>query len=78
MVIARAKGRDFEFVPEAMLLVMAAGLRVDEVPIQFTGRLRGSSKLGVKQAVKGIASIFSASFQYRLRVGHFARRGRAA
>lgn len=73
MVINRAKGRDFEFMPEAMLLVLAAGLRVDEVPIQFTGRLRGSSKLGPKHALRGIAFIFSASILYRLHLGRFAR-----
>jgi dolichol-phosphate mannosyltransferase len=73
LVAARAKGRDYEFVPEAMLLVLAAGLAVGEVPIVFTGRARGSSKLGLKQAVKGVASVFSASLQYRLRLGRFAR-----
>ena len=73
LVVDRAKGREFEFVPEAMLLVLAAGLRVDEVPIQFTGRLRGSSKMGAKQAIRGIPSVFSASIQYRLHLGRFAR-----
>ena len=74
LVVDRAKGRGYEFVPEAVLLVLAAGLRVGEVPILFTGRLRGSSKLGTKQALWAIASIFSASFQYRLRLGRFSRR----
>ena len=74
LVVDRAEGRDYEFVPEAVLLVLAAGLSVVEVPILFTGRLRGSSKLGTKQALRGIVSIFSASFQYRLRLGRFARR----
>lgn len=74
LVVDRAKGRDYEFVPEAVLLVLAAGLRVGEVPILFTGRVRGSSKLGRKQVLRGIVSIFSASFQYRLRLGRFARR----
>ena len=74
LVVARARGRDFEFMPEAVLLVLAAGLRVEEVPILFTGRVRGNSKLGTKQAVRGIASIFSASLQYRLHLGRFARR----
>ena len=74
VVADRAKGRDFEFVPEAVLLVLAAGLKVDEVPIVFTGRVRGSSKLGLKQALKGIVSLFNACLQYRLRVGRFARR----
>lgn len=74
LVAARAKGRHFEFVPEALLLVLAAGMRVDEVPIVFTARVRGSSKVGAEQIARGIASVFSASLQYRLRLGRFSRR----
>lgn len=77
LVVDRAKGGDYEFVPEAVLLLLAAGLRVGEVPILFTGRLRGTSKLGAKQVLRGIVSIFTASFQYRLRLGRFARRSLA-
>ena len=73
VVEARAKGSDYEFVPEATLLVLAAGLRVREVPIVFTGRVRGRSKLGTKQAVKGLISFLSVSVQYRLRMGRFGR-----
>lgn len=73
VVVARAKGRDYEFVPEATLLVLAAGLRVQEVPIVFTDRTRGQSKLGLKQAMKAVVSFFSSSFQYRLGLGRFVR-----
>ena len=73
LVVDRAIGKDYEFVPEATLLVLAAGLKVGEVPILFTGRARGSSKMGTKQALKGIVSVFCASFQYRLGLGRFAR-----
>ena len=74
LVVERARGRDFEFVPEAMLVVLAAGLSVGEVPVTFTGRVRGSSKLGLKQALIGVASLFNLSLQYRLRLGRFSRR----
>jgi hypothetical protein len=71
-VLARARGRDFEFQPEAALLVLAAGFKVREVPIVFTNRVRGSSKLGKKQAIKALVFFVTATVQYRLRVGRFA------
>lgn len=73
VILARAKGCDYEFVPEAMLLVLAAGLQVCEVPIVFTDRRLGQSKLGKKQAIKAIVSVASTSLQYRLRLGRFVR-----
>ena len=74
VVLARAKGCGYEFVPEAALLVLAAGLRVREVPIIFTDRTHGRSKLGKKQAVKAVVSVASTSLQFRLRLGRFAHR----
>ena len=73
LVVARAKGRDFEFVPEATLLVLASGLKVREVPITFANRGSGRSKLGPRQFIKGLSALFSYSMQYRLRLGRFAR-----
>ena len=73
VVMERSKGDHYEFVPEAMLLILAAGMRVAEVPTSFNGRVRGSSKLRAKQAIRGIASLFSASIQYRLAIGRFSR-----
>lgn len=73
VVVERSKGEDYEFVPEAMLLVLAAGMRVAEVPTTFNERVRGSSKLGAKQAIRGIASLLSASIQYKLATGRFSR-----
>ena len=73
VVLARARGCGYEFVPEGALLVLAAGLRVREVPITFTGRTHGCSKLGKRQAVTAIVSVVSTSFQFRLRLGRFAR-----
>ena len=74
LVVSRAKGWHFEFVPEASLLVRASGLRVVEVPILFTGRLRGRSKLGAKQAVRGLVYLLVTCFLFRLRLGRFSRR----
>ncbi len=73
VVAERAKGRQSEFVPEAVLLVLAAGMGVAEVPILFTNRARGSSKAGPIQVLNGITSLFSTSLQYRLRLGRFSR-----
>ncbi len=74
LVVTRATGRHFEFVPEALLLVRAAGMRVDELPIVFKVRARGSSKVGIQQIVRGIVSVFSVSLQCRMRLGRFSRR----
>ncbi len=73
LVTARAKGRHFEFVPEALLLVRAAGMRVEEIPIVFRSRARGRSKAGLQQVVRGVLSVFSLSLQRRLGLGRFAR-----
>ena len=73
VVVERSKGNHYEFVPEAMLLILAAGMKVAEVPTSFNGRASGSSKLRAKQAFRGIASLFSASIQYRLAMGRFSR-----
>ena len=73
VVVERSKGEHYEFVPEATLLILAAGMSVAEVPTTFNGRVTGSSKLGAKQAIRGIASLFSTSIQYRLATGRFSR-----
>ena len=36
-VLSRAKSNGYEFMPESTLLVLAAGLQVQEVPITFSG-----------------------------------------
>jgi dolichol-phosphate mannosyltransferase len=74
IVLAKARSRDYEFMPEAALLVLAAGLRVREIPIVFTDRVRGQSKLGRRQVVKAVMSCISTSLQYRLHLGRFVRR----
>ena len=61
-------------MPEVTLLVMAAGMRVQEVPITFTGREQGESKMGTRQMVDGLGSFLSNMLQYRLRLGRYSRR----
>ena len=73
VVLVRARGRDYEFMPEAPLLVLAAGLQIREVPIIFTERAHGRSKLGKREAVKAVTSFATSTFQYRLGLGRFQR-----
>ena len=73
VVVDRARGCGYDFVPESTLLVMAAGLTVEEVPITFTGRLRGESKLGMTEVIKGVTSFLVIALQYRLQLGRFSR-----
>ncbi len=52
VVISISKSNDYEFQPEAALIVMSNGLRILEVPIVFTSRAAGASKLGLSQNLK--------------------------
>ncbi len=74
LVVERSKGDHYEFVPEATLIILAAGLNVAEVPTIFKCRVTGSSKLGAMQAFRGIAALFSTTIQYKLAMGRFSRR----
>ena len=74
LVAARSKSNGYEFMPEVTLLVMAAGMKVQEVPITFTGRKRGESKMGAKQMVNGLGSFLSNMLLYRLSLGRYSRR----
>ena len=74
LVLDRARGSGYEFVPEVMLLALASGLRVVEVPITFTDRERGKSKLGKSQALGHILYSLGCIAQYRLGLGRFSRR----
>lgn len=73
-VATRAQCRGYDFVPEATLLVLAAGLTAREIPIVFTNRVRGESKLGIRQSVTGLTSFVAAVLQYRLRISQYSRR----
>ena len=49
LVVAESRARDYEFQPEAALIALRHALRIVEVPIIFTGRAEGKSKLGMAQ-----------------------------
>jgi len=49
-------------------------MKVQEVPITFTGRERGESKMGPMQMVDSLGSFLSNTLQYRLRLGRYSRR----
>lgn len=74
MILSRAKGIGYEFVPEALLLAMAGGYKVREVPITFTGRQSGKSKMGLRDVLKGFFFSFNVVMKYRLGLGRFSRR----
>ncbi len=74
VVLDQARGNGYEFVPEVMLLALASGLRVVEVPITFTDRERGKSKLGKSQAIGHILHSLGGIVQYRLGLGRFSHR----
>ena len=74
VVLSRAQGNGYEFVPEAILLALSAGLHIVEVPITFSDRERGKSKLGIVQAAGNILHSLGSVVQYRLGIGRFSRR----
>ena len=74
LILSRAKGNGYEFMAEAVLIALAGRLQVVEVPITFTDRMRGESKLGKAQAVADILYSLANVLLYRLGVGRFARK----
>ena len=68
-VLSRAKGNGYEFMPESTLLVVASRFMVQEIPITFTNRRLGESKLDMRQVIKGVLFCVSSIFMYRLRLG---------
>ena len=75
LVVAESLGRDFEFQPECILIAMRHGLRIEEVPIIFTGRGEGKSKLGIAHYTKWATFFIGAFVSVRLGIGRFARIG---
>ena len=73
LVVKESRGRDFEFQPECILIAMRHGLRIVEVPIIFTRRAEGKSKLGLAQNLKWALFLISAVIAFRLRIGRFSR-----
>ena len=77
VVVTEGRRRDFEFQPECTLIAMKHGLRIVEVPITFTDRQEGKSKLGMTQNIRWILFFVGALISYRLGIGRFSRRFRA-
>ena len=73
LVVNEARGKGFEFQPECILIAMRHGLPIAEVPIVFTERTRGKSKLRFAQTVGYILFFLTSLVTFRLRVGRFAR-----
>ena len=73
LVVKESRGRDFEFQPECILIAMRHGLRIVEVPIIFTGRAEGKSKLGLAQSMRWLLFFLGAFIGFRLRIGRFSR-----
>ena len=73
LVVNRSRARGFEFQPESTLVAMCNGLKISEVPVHFTERTLGESKLGARQALKGLLFFIMALLLYRLRLGRFSK-----
>ena len=73
LVVGESKGRDFEFQPECTLIAMRHGLHIVEVPIVFTARSEGKSKLGMAQNIRWFLFFTGALLTFRLRLGRFSR-----
>ena len=73
LVVSESRGRDFEFQPECILIAMSHGLRIVEVPITFTGRTEGKSKLGPVQILKWLLFVSTILIPFKLRMGRFSR-----
>jgi dolichol-phosphate mannosyltransferase len=73
LVVNMCRGNGFEFQPESSLIAMSQGMKVREVPIVFTNRVSGKSKLGLGQTLGGGAFFLMALIMVRLRLGRFSR-----
>ena len=72
-MVTETRGRDFEFQPEGILLAKRRGLHIAEVPITFTGRAAGESKLGLARSAKYVLLLLGILVAYKLRLGRFSR-----
>ena len=75
IIVRHSRARDYEFQPECMLIAMAHRLRVVEVPIVFTEREEGKSKLGFGVDIRWFLFFLWAVMAYRLRIGRFSPTG---
>ena len=72
-VVRESRGRGFEFQPECVLIAMKHRLPVVEVPIAFTARTDGRSKLGPVQHIQLLAFFLWALIAFRPGLGRFSR-----
>ena len=78
LVVQEARGRDFEFQPECVLIAMKHRLPIVEVPIAFTARSEGRSKLGPVQQLRLLSFFLWALIAFRPGLGRFSPRRPAA
>ena len=73
VVVRECRARDYEIQPETVLIVRRHRLRIETIPITFTGRVEGKSKLGMVQNLRWGLFLLRAAVSVRLGVGRFAR-----
>ena len=73
LAVNESRGRDLEFQPECILIAMRHGLRIVEVPIIFSARAEGRSKVGIQQHVRWLLFFLKAVITFRLRIGRYSR-----
>lgn len=53
--------RDYEFFFESLTILHAAGVKVNEVPVDLPGRAAGASKMRPSHALRGVLRLFALS-----------------
>ncbi|MCE2404827.1 MAG: glycosyltransferase [Dehalococcoidia bacterium] len=77
-VVREGRGRHFEFQPECVLIAMKHRMPIVEVPIAFTERAGGRSKLGPVQQLRLLGFFLWALIAFRPGLGRFSPRRPAA
>ena len=75
LVLAESRARDYEVQPESVLIARRHRLRISTLPITFTGRTEGKSKLGMVHNLRWVVFFLGAVLSVRLGMGRFARVG---
>lgn len=73
MVVREGRARDYEIQPESVLIARRHRMRIATIPITFTGRVEGKSKLGTAQNLRWALFLLRALVSVRLGIGRFAR-----
>ena len=73
MVVREGRATDYEIQPESVLIIRRHRLRIATIPITFTGRVEGKSKLGTVQNLRWGLFLLRALVSVRLGIGRFAR-----